>query len=119
MHAVSVSLSLSFSCLLFFSSFLVLFLTHCFRRYATSAYLAGVDPSDDVSGVPPIDSLNVWPALTSNISSPRTEIPLAFCNADAQCDEPMQEGALPDAALIVGDYKIVTGYQGGLGMTKK
>jgi arylsulfatase I/J len=46
--------------------------------YATFAFFAGVDPTDHVAteaGLPPIDSLNLWPYLSgAQTSSPRTEL---------------------------------------------
>ena len=46
----------------------------------TFAALAGVDPTDAkaaAAGLPPIDSLNVWPLIShANATSPRTEIPV-------------------------------------------
>lgn len=84
-------------------------------RYATACALAGVNPDDAVAGVPNIDSLNVWPALTTSAASPRTEIPLSYCTPNTECDEAQGHAAMVDAALIQGPYKIVTGYQGGVG----
>ena len=50
------------------------------RRYATFCALAGVDPSDSraaLAGLPPIDSLNLWPLVSgANATSPRTEVVL-------------------------------------------
>ena len=46
--------------------------------YATYAFLAGVDPTDHAAaaaGLPPHDSLNLWPWLSGeNATSPRTEV---------------------------------------------
>lgn len=39
--------------------------------YATMAYLAGVDPTDHraaAAGLPPIDSINVWPYLAGQVT---------------------------------------------------
>lgn len=62
-------------------------------RYATFAALAGVDPTDHLaneSGLPPIDSLNVWPFLSGQeASSPRQTI------------------LINENALIHDDYKVV------------
>ena len=71
---------------------------------------------ETAKGIPPVDALNLWPSLTAqpnSSESPRNEIPLSFCNADAQCDTPSGIG---DSALISGDWKIVNGTQGGLGI---
>eukprot|EP01052_Picozoa_sp_SAG31_P032788 SAG31_NODE_3632_length_4047_cov_1.708207_1_plen_148_part_00 len=49
-------------------------------RYATFAHLAGEDPTDWLaasSGLPAIDSLNVWPLVSGqNNTSPRIVLPL-------------------------------------------
>jgi arylsulfatase B len=54
---------------------------HLADWYATLAGLAGVDPTDTraaAAGLPPIDSLDVWPLLSgANDTSPRAEIPVA------------------------------------------
>eukprot|EP00041_Stephanoeca_diplocostata_P021577 m.504196 g.504196 ORF g.504196 m.504196 type:complete len:135 (+) comp21856_c0_seq7:74-478(+) len=50
-------------------------------RYATFAYLAGVDPVDHSAAayhLPPIDSVNLWPTLSNNASSTRTTIVLSM-----------------------------------------
>jgi len=51
-------------------------LSSSFDWYATSCALAGVDPTDaraEASGLPPIDSINLWPWLSGKQSrSPRT-----------------------------------------------
>jgi arylsulfatase B len=51
-------------------------------RYATFCALAGVDPTDTraaAAGLPPIDSLNLWPLLSgANPTSPRTEVILGW-----------------------------------------
>ena len=64
-------------------------------RYGTLAALAGVDPTDHsaaASGLPPIDSVNVWPmVIGENSTSPRHELLV-----DANC-------------LIQGDMKILRG----------
>lgn len=54
---------------------------HIADWYATLCALAGVDPADSVAaanGLPPIDSLNMWPLITGNTSSsPRVEYPIS------------------------------------------
>ena len=62
----------------------------CFR-FATFSSLAGVDPRDDPEeGVPPSDSLDMWPVLAgTNGTSPRTS------------------AALTASTLVVGDYKYI------------
>jgi arylsulfatase A-like enzyme len=58
-------------------------ITHVCDFYATFASLAGVDPTDHkaaAAGLPPIDSLDLWPYLSGTQSeSPRTEV---FADAD-------------------------------------
>ena len=100
-------------------------LAHICDWYATFIALANNSasadsvPSASTMGngvVPPVDALNLWPSLTlhpNNTASPRSEVPLSFCNALAQCDTPSGIG---DSALISGDWKIVNGTQGGLGI---
>jgi arylsulfatase B len=70
-------------------------LMHIADYYATFAALAGVDPTDHTAaaaGLPPIDSLNMWPLISGqNLTSPRTEIPVS-----AQ-------------TLIQGPWKLITG----------
>lgn len=69
--------------------------------------------------VPPIDSINQWESLLvpNGIKSNRNEIPLSFCNEEAQCDSPggvfHSKG---DAALIVGEWKIINGTQNKMGI---
>ena len=63
--------------------------------YGTFALLAGVDPTDHsaaASGLPPIDSVDVWPLVTgANKTSPRFELLV-----DANC-------------FVQGDYKLIRG----------
>lgn len=51
-------------------------------RYATFCALAGVDPTDTraaAAGLPPIDSLNLWPLISgANPTSPRSEVVLGW-----------------------------------------
>jgi arylsulfatase I/J len=51
---------------------------HVTDWYRTFAALAGVDPTDEVaaaSGLPPIDSLDVWPMVSgANLTSPRENV---------------------------------------------
>eukprot|EP01083_Nonionella_stella_P026630 73347_1 len=55
-------------------------MVHIADWYSTFAYLIGFDPTDDraaKAGLPPIDSLNMWPLISGqNKTSPRTEIPV-------------------------------------------
>ncbi|EGD77590.1 hypothetical protein PTSG_08687 [Salpingoeca rosetta] len=68
-------------------------LVHIADWYATFASLAKVDPWDNTTAVPPSDGLNVWPALTKEQPSPRTEIVL--------CEK----------AILSGRYKLVNEYR--------
>lgn len=51
---------------------------HVCDYYATFAYLAGVDPTDEraaAAGLPPVDGVNMWPYLSGQVAtSPRTEV---------------------------------------------
>ena len=68
---------------------------HLADWYATFSNLAGVDPTDEaaaLAGLPEIDSLDMWPLISGQVStSPRTEVPISY------------------NTLISGDYKILTG----------
>jgi arylsulfatase I/J len=118
-------------------------LMHVADWYSTLARLVGVDPTDDAhasEGVPPVDSVDQWAALTgatgaaaataaasdwswSSVPSPRSEVPFDICTnlggaADdcASCSSGGNPGgAFDQAALIIGDYKLVVGTQHGLG----
>ena len=71
------------------------------------------------SDVPPLDSINQWEALQVPYStkSKRNEVPLAFCTPDAQCDSPGQTfHSVGDAALIVGQWKVINGTQNRMGV---
>lgn len=77
---------------------------HIADWYTTVAKLAGVDPTDDAPGMPPVDGLDIWPYITgANDTSPRTEIPLSSVYADNESGP----GGGGMAALIVGKYKLV------------
>ena len=53
-------------------------MVHIADWYATFAAIIGFDPTDNKAkkaGLPPIDSLNMWPLITGiNLTSPRTEV---------------------------------------------
>ena len=72
---------------------------HICDWYSTMAHVLGLDPTDKTAaaaGLPPIDSLNMWPMISGvNATSPRLEIPLSS-------DETGTTGG-----LISGRYKIV------------
>eukprot|EP00039_Didymoeca_costata_P011473 m.161127 g.161127 ORF g.161127 m.161127 type:complete len:214 (+) comp15184_c0_seq10:1188-1829(+) len=79
---------------------------HLADWYATFCSLAGVDPEDTKAqtyGLPPIDSLNMWPMISGvNMTSPRTEWMLT------PLTDPMIPGrAGGDAAYIYGRYKLL------------
>ena len=63
--------------------------------YSTFCHLAGVDPTDKraaAAGLPPLDSLNMWPMISGeNATSPRTMI------------------AVDKNTLIQGDFKLIRG----------
>jgi len=71
---------------------------HIADWYGTLCALAGVDASDALAaagGLPPVDSLNVWPLLSgANATSPRVEVPLTA------------------GSIISGRWKLLTGPQG-------
>ena len=107
--------------------------------YGTLCKLVGVDATDHVPGLPPVDSIDVWPSLlqpNANFSG-RDEVFLSFscslghpqwpaANASG-CDleatsiygtstEPTHGQAAGDSALISGHYKIIFGQQQGRGV---
>ena len=65
------------------------------RRYSTFCALAGVDPTDHAAaaaGLPPIDSLDMWPLLSgANGTSPRTEV------------------LVSSSCLVTAKWKVLTG----------
>eukprot|EP00045_Choanoeca_perplexa_P013861 m.159069 g.159069 ORF g.159069 m.159069 type:complete len:493 (+) comp16480_c0_seq3:1-1479(+) len=70
---------------------------HVADWYPTIAKLAGVDPSDPVSGMPDVDGIDMWPYVSGqSTSSNRTELPLISGSR---------------GAIIVGDYKLIRGEQ--------
>jgi len=73
--------------------------------YATFANLAGADPKDPAPGMPPTDSIDMWPYLSGKIeASPRTELLLSSRYAPHAVGGGDKNGS---SALIVGDYKLV------------
>lgn len=85
-------------------------LMHLADWYATFCGLARVDPTDETAatvGLPPIDSLDMWPMIAAmNETGPRTEILLTPLSGDRYNGTNMRSG---DAALIVGRYKLIVG----------
>lgn len=69
---------------------------HIADHYATFCGLAGVDvtdPSGDATGIPPVDSLDMWPMISGqNLTSPRAEL------------------FISTSCLIQGDWKLLTGF---------
>jgi len=83
---------------------------HICDWYATFCALAGADPTDNAPGLPPTDSLNVWPLITGQTTtSPRTEIPLSsFAGVNSE----------PTAvSFISGPWKYIVGVIGFSGWT--
>jgi len=79
-------------------------LVHMADWYATFCALAGIDKNDTraaAAGLPPVDGLDVWPALRGapSAASPRREVHLS------------------SQALLLGRYKLVAGVQPMTGWT--
>jgi len=75
---------------------------HICDWYSTFCNLAGVDPTDNVPGLPPTDSLDVWPLITGQTTtSPRTEIPLSSF--------PYVNGVPQAVSFIEGPWKFIIG----------
>jgi arylsulfatase A-like enzyme len=70
---------------------------HIADFYGTYCGLAGVDPTDALAaaaGLPPVDSLDVWPLISgANLTSPRNELPVS------------------PQTLIQGTWKLITEQQ--------
>jgi len=81
----------------------------------TFSILAGVSPLDPTAverGLPDVDSVDVWPLLTGASASVRDEIPLAVDGGgppDIANIAPFLPDPKPVSALIVGEYKLVSG----------
>lgn len=77
--------------------------------YATYAALANVDPTDHeaaAAGLPPHDSLNMWPWLSGEQTvSPRTEVVLG----ETTSLTPNGDGQTIVGGLIRGNYKLLVG----------
>eukprot|EP00656_Telonema_subtile_P050320 TRINITY_DN6488_c0_g1_i1.p1 TRINITY_DN6488_c0_g1~~TRINITY_DN6488_c0_g1_i1.p1 ORF type:complete len:320 (-),score=72.22 TRINITY_DN6488_c0_g1_i1:158-1117(-) len=68
-------------------------LMHIADLYTTMCAVAGCDPTDNAADVPPPESFNLWPALSTGSASPRDSL------------------ALSDSAYINWPYKLVEGTQ--------
>ena len=98
--------------------------------YGTLLNLVGVDPTDDVAGLPPVDSIDVWPSLLvpNATFSGREELWLSWsCDGSnaldpTHCDpnatsmyntsgDPTAQQSPDDKALIWKQWKIVIGKQ--------
>ncbi len=69
---------------------------HCFVRTgadATFSKLAGVDPTDSHAGVPDIDSIDAWPAISGLTVSSTTAV--------------RSEIFIGSGVLIQGSYKLI------------
>jgi len=87
-------------------------LFHGCDAYATFCALAGVDPTDNraaAAGLPPIDSLNMWPLISgANSTSPRTEV---VAGSDAsECN--FGNGTTVQALVRTDGYKLIIGSLG-------
>lgn len=74
-------------------------LMHIADWYSTFCALAGVDPTDHAaaaSGLPPIDSINMWPVLSG-----------------AAAASPRQNILVDKTTLVEAQYKLMTGQQSG------
>ena len=69
-------------------------LTCVWDIYATFAHLAGADPTDHsaaAAGLPPIDSINLWPYLSGQSAiSPRSIVPIG----STTCEGGFKEGCI-------------------------
>ena len=80
-------------------------------RYATFCALAGVDPTDDraaKAGLPPIDSLDVGPAIWGGqgAKSPRTEVPIGSSDNNDNSGNTIVQGLIEvptGLKLIIGN----------------
>jgi arylsulfatase A-like enzyme len=80
--------------------------------YSTFCALAGVDPTDEraaVAGLPPIDSLNMWPLLSGATTvSPRAEIVVG--SDSSECG--FGNGTMVQALIRADGYKLIIGSLG-------
>ena len=87
-------------------------LFHGCDAYATFCALAGVDPTDHraaAAGLPPIDSLNMWPLISgANSTSPRTEIVAG--SDSSECN--FGNGTTVQALVRADGWKLIIGSLG-------
>ena len=98
-------------------------LIHLVDWYATLVGIGGgrvllQNLQDERNSLPAVDSKDFWKAFTefdttNNVTAVRREIPLSYCNEQAECDYP---GGMGDSALISWPWKIINGTQAGLGL---
>ena len=85
-------------------------LMHLCDFVATFCAVGGCDPTDAsaaAAGLPPVDSLDLWPHVSGqNASSPRTEVWLTPLSGDRYNGT---QGRSGDAAIIVGRHKLIVG----------
>ena len=89
---------------------------HIADWYATFCELAGcdaADPSAETAGLPPVDSVSMWPLISgANSTSPRDELPLVIEHmGQASPGTPAPKHNASSSVLIQGDYKYVQGVQ--------
>ena len=56
-----------------------------YATYAALAATSAADPVGTAAGMPPVDSMNMWPTLSTGAPSPRTEL---FMDASCLCAPP-------------------------------
>jgi len=84
--------------------------------YATFCGLAGVDPHDkmaEAAGLPPVDSINMWPAWSSrnrndSMVHPRQELAIGGALGNAAGGGPAHLTTTVEG-IISGDYKLLVG----------
>ena len=85
--------------------------------YATFCHLAGVDPADKrakAAGLPPVDSINMWPLLSGeNATSPRETL-LVSADVLISGDHKLMQGTFNGAAWSGPQYPNTTTSAGGL-----
>jgi arylsulfatase I/J len=94
------------------------------RRYATLCGLAGVDPYDAraaAAGLPPVDSLDMWPMLSGAPPPPAPAIALTTYHdtlcAGANATSPRTSFPVSANTLVSGDWKYMQGTHSDAGWT--